>query len=71
MATKKKAAKAAKKKSTSKKTKAGPVDFSPPPAEVMTLAPRPDGELPCCRICGGEMKSNICPGDGFHLVDAP
>lgn len=30
-----------------------------------------DVVLPCCRICGGEMKSNVCPADGFHLVDAP
>jgi hypothetical protein len=26
---------------------------------------------PLCAICGGEMKSNVCPADGYHLVDAP
>lgn len=25
----------------------------------------------CCRICGGEMKSNVCATDGYQLVDCP
>lgn len=26
---------------------------------------------PPCLICGGEMKANVCPADGYHFVDAP
>lgn len=44
-------------------------------AVKVTVLDTVDGVLvppvPCCRVCGGEMKSNVCPADGYHLVDAP